>query len=308
MTATRTGTCALLAALALAATAVAAAAPLETHDVLLNHFGGKIQQFRGGILIDTIAGTSSSWAGVAVTRQRHVATVRRTPDIGLERFDPGVGPIGGGPIADILLPVDVDAFSDGTFVIADLNSDALRLVDGAGAGAGSIANGTMDGPAALAVAPDDTVWVANRNSQDVDRFDRAGNDLGGFALGFDPGDIAIDPDDGTLWISNRLTGTIVHRSPTGADLGSIDTGIAASPTVPLDTIGINRAGVLLALDVVGSAVLGFDREGNPVGSFPVPQPSTPFRLVVVPEPLAAAGGGAAAAALLALAARRRRRA
>ena len=284
------------------------AAPLETNDVLLNHYGGKIQQYRGGILVDTITGTSTSWAGVAVTRQRNVATVRRTPDIGLEFFAPGGGPIGGRPITGMLLPTEVEVFADGTFVIPDQNADALKLVSAAGVVVDTFTNATMDGPIALAVAPDDTVWVANRKSQDVDRFDRAGNDIGGFALGFEPGEIALDPDDGTLWIASRLTGAIVHRSTEGAALGSVATGISASALVPFDSFGINRAGILLALDLAGSSVLGFDREETPVGSFPVPQPNNPFRLVVVPEPGAEAAAGAAAAALPGFAARRRRRA
>jgi len=305
----RTGstlTICLLAALALLPAARAGAAPLEPGDVLLNHFGGKIQQFRGDALLDTIfGGTTDSWAGVAATRAGLVATMYRSPEVGIAVFDPGDDLVGEPPVAGMTVPTDIDAFSDGAFAVPSRNDDEIFLVTAAGDVLDTIPD-PMSGPTALDVAPDDTIWVVNHNSQDVEHFSRAGADLGGFALGFEPGEIVVDPADGTLWITNRSTGAVQHRSAAGAVLGEIDTGITASGTTPLLGLAMTADGILLVLDVVESRILRFTRAGVADGEIDVPEPDTPFRLTVVPEP-GAAGASVAAATLLGVAARRRAR-
>jgi len=296
-----------LAVLAALAAAPVGAATLEAGDVLLNHFGGKIQQYRSGGLVDTIVGgTTDSWAGVAATRTGLVATMYRTPVVGIAIFDPGDGLIGEPPVGGIPVPTDIDAFSDGAFAVASQNTDEIVLLSAAGAVLGAIDNATMNGPIALDVAPDDTIWVVNHNSQDVEHFSRAGADLGGFALAFEPGEIVVDPADGTLWITNRSTGAVQHRSVAGAILGEIDTGISASGTTPLLGLAMTADGILLVLDVAESRIRRFTRAGVADGEIEVPAPDTPFRLTVVPEP-GAAGASVAAATLLGAAARRRAR-
>ena len=270
-------------------------------DVLLDHFGGKIQQFRAGVLIDTFASTTSSWAGVAATPSGVIATVYRSPTIGLALFAAAGQSTGEPAVVGIVIPTDVDVFADQTFVVADQNGDVLKLVSAAGQVVGTFSTATMDGPFGVDVAADDTVWVANRFSEDVDHFSREGNDLGGFALGFEPGEVVVDPEDGSLWIAEALTGTIQHRSAVGQDLGSLATGITASDSIPLQGLAITSDGILLVVDKVGSKVLRFTRSGVPDGFFAIPQPDTPFRMITVPEPLGGIGALVAVVALLVVA-------
>jgi hypothetical protein len=293
--------------LALAAPPVGAAT-LERGDVLLNHFGGKIQQYRGSGVVDTILpGATDSWAGVAATRAGLVATMYRTPVVGLSLFDPGEGVLDEPTVAGITVPTDLEAFSDGGFAVASQNQNEIVLLSAAGAVLGAIDNATMSLPFGLDVAPDDTIWVASRGSQDVDHFSRAGADLGGFALGYEPGEIVVDPADGSLWIANRLTGAVQHRSAAGALLGTVATGVTANTTTPLHGLAMTGDGILLVLDVVESRILRFTRAGAPDGEIDVPVPDNPFRLTVVPEPEAAASALAAAVTLLGVAAGRARR-
>ncbi len=290
----------------LVASAASAIAP-EQDDILLNHFGGKIQQLRGGALVDTITSSTDSWAGAVVTPAGGFATLYRTPSVGLSRFDADGDVIAEPTIAGITVPADLDILSDGTFVVADSTQDVVHLVSANGAVVGTISNATMMSPHGLAVAPDDTIWVVNRESEDVDHFHRGGADLGGFALGFEPGEIAIDPADGTLWIADRVSGSIEHLSTVGTDLGSVPTGITTSGGAPFDGLGITSGGLLLVIDRADGELLGFERNGSPVGASAIPDPDNLFRLTVVPEPSALAGALAGFSALLGCCARRRAR-
>jgi hypothetical protein len=288
----------------LVASAAGAITP-EQDDILLSHFGGKIQQFRGGVLVDTITSTTDAWVGAVATPDGGFATLYRTPATGLARFDADGGVIAEPTIAGIPVPTDLDVLSDGTFVVADSTQDEVHLVSAAGAVVGTITNATMMSPFGLAVAPGDTIWVVNRGSEDVDHFHRDGTDLGGFALGFEPGEIAIDPADGTLWIADRVSGSIAHRSTAGDDLGSVPTGITTSGGSSFDGLGISSGGLLLVIDRADTQLLGFERNGTPIGESAIPDPDNLFRLTVVPEPSACAGTLAGLGALLGCRERRR---
>jgi DNA-binding beta-propeller fold protein YncE len=267
---------------------------LEDGDVLLDHFGGKIQQIRHGSIVDTFTSATSSWAGVAATRDGIVATVHRTPSTGLSLFPAGGGPVAEPAVSGVALPTDLDVFPDGTFAILDTNGNAVKLVSPAGASLGTLTSPTVQSPFGLAVGRRQTVWVASRDTQHVDHLARDGTSLGGFDIDFDPGEIVVDPADGTLWIAGATTGAIAHRDPYGADLGSVATGITASQQVPFNGLAITRSGDLLAVDRAGSQLLAFDRSGASEGALELVAPDSPFRIVVVPEP---ASRGAAVAAL-----------
>lgn len=289
----------LLGALGSLVAATAGAIPPQEGDVLLNHFGGKLQQLRGGVVVDTITSTTSSWVGAVATPGGGFATIYRTPATGLARFDADGDVIAAPTIAGIPVPTDLDVLSDGTFVVANQNGDQVNLVSAAGAVVGTLTSATMLQPYALAVAADDTIWIANRGSESVDHFHRNGTDLGGFALDFEPGEIAIDPADGTLWIAHRLAGTIAHRTTAGGNLGAVPTGATVSASHPFDGLGITSSGTLLVIDHADGELLGFERDATPVGETPIPDPLLPFRLTVVPEPGAFAGAVAGFLAVLA---------
>ncbi|MGD9648798.1 MAG: hypothetical protein AB7U73_24010 [Pirellulales bacterium] len=138
----------------------------------------------------------------------------------------------------------------------------------------------MDGPSGLALAPDDSLWVVNRNSQDISHLNQDGTDLGGFSLGFEPSDVVVDPTDGTLWISELNAQQLRHYSSTGTALGSFTTAVVGS----LNGLGISSDGTLHVAGSGSTSILRYSSAGSLVGSLPINNPAVPFRLTVVPVP------------------------
>lgn len=273
-------------------------------DVLLNNFSGaNVEQISAaGALKHTFTGTGGFWVGAALTPDAKLVTVHRSPDTGVNIF-----------LADgteqstftFINPVPGDAvvFADGTIAVSALNSDRVDLYNQAGASLGFISKAGMDRPFGLALAVDDTLWIASLNSQDLTHLAQNGTDLGGFSLGFDPGDVVVDPTDGTLWVSERSSTDLHHYTVPGASLGSFTTAVTGN----FDGLGIASDGTLHVTGSTSTSIFRYSSAGLLLGSLPIDTVGgQPFRLAVVPVPEPSALVEAGFGLLIFVAVRRRR--
>jgi hypothetical protein len=161
----------------------------------------------------------------------------------------------------------------GSFVDASDNFWLCDIADN-GSGGGTITKSTKAGvwlqtvqltffPGDLVVAPDGTLWVADRNNRKVVHFAANGTQLGSFqtsVAGLFSG-IAM-ASDGTLFVTGESSSSIFHYTSTGTLLGSFPIGITSGNPVFIGISGcgdasayctakVNSLGCLPAIDWTG---------------------------------------------------------
>jgi sugar lactone lactonase YvrE len=141
--------------------------------------------------------------------------------------------------------------------------------------------GQLTHPAAVAIAPDGTVWVADSDS--VLQFNGAGEILNRFEDTGGPGlrefngaqGIAVDPE-GNFWVANTLNGQLQKYDSEGEFIRAIGPGQLGEPTdVDLDGEGNvwavdSSADEVVVFDDSGQLLLQFGSTGSGAGEFQEP--------------------------------------
>ncbi len=97
-----------------------------------------------------------------------------------------------------------------------------------------------EAPRGVAVTADNTVWVANTNSNTVTRLDFNGNLLATIEVGTAPTGLSVDKA-GKIWVTNRDSDNIMRIDPaTNAYDLTVDLGAGAGPYTYSDMTGIIR--------------------------------------------------------------------
>jgi VCBS repeat-containing protein len=288
-----------LAALALALATLAAlplapaqAVTLQPGQILLNDYDGQaIRQYSSsGTLLQSFAGTGSSWSGIAITPTGSLVTASRSGPSEIKLFA-DTGSLTGS-FASVSGVQDVSVFADGTLAVTTFGITLTRYSP-AGTLLGTTTLPGVSNAAGTTVGSDNILYIADAGNAQIAKVNASGAFLGTFALGFNAADLVMSPLDGTLWISNASGGTIHHYTTAGAALGSFATGFSGSAF----GIGIAPDGQsLYSVSYTSTAVRHLSLTGTLLDSFTVPTGNYLMTVVPAPEPgsallLAGAGAG-----------------
>jgi len=128
----------------------------------------------------------------------------------------------------------------------------------------------------LGIGPEvGTLWAAKEGSNQVVRFDKAGNTLASFpgttydAAAEAPEGVAVDFADGTLWIVDDVTDLVYHTQTDGTLISSFSTALYdAAATSPQGIAADPTDGTLWLVDNVSHRVYNVTKQGALVSSFP----------------------------------------
>ena len=265
-----------------------ARAAFQQGDILLNLFGGPLQQYRAdGTVVNSYTGPGSAWEGATPIGNDKLVTTRRSPTPGINIFDTN-GNISTFNLEAGTTPGDVSVFSDGTLAISDQNGRVL-FYSQAGAFIKSVTHPDFSSrsPFGSAVASDDTLWIAAPdkpfpNSSALYHFSSDGSFLGKMELPFTAYEVAIDPTDGTFWLPKFSGATLYNFSSNGLELSHFTTLIGHG----FISVAASNDGTVFVSGSGESSIYHYSRSGELLGSFSVGTPGRPLfmNIVTVPEP------------------------
>jgi phospholipase C len=145
--------------------------------------------------------------------------------------------------------------------------------------AASIGQGHLADPYGVAVAPDGSLWVADRGRSLVDHFSADGEFLGSIGAGrlSQPDGVAVD-SAGDVWVADTGQDQIAEFSPAGQELQSF--GSAGSGNGQLDQpqgLAFDSSGDVWIADQDNNRVEEFSGTGAYLGQQPV---ATPFSIAI----------------------------
>ena len=173
-------------------------------------------------------------SGINVTNPTSpgAATVDNTGVLSIAGTD-GVTPSASTGDVSISLSAVPNTSLAGNLVSAITAGAGISVTNPTGVGAatvGFLSAGTLLGTFATGTNPQDVaidqsgnVWVANNNSNTLEKFSSAGTLLGTFATGTNPHYVAID-QSGNVWVTNYGANTLEKFSSAGTLLGTFTTG------------------------------------------------------------------------------------
>lgn len=252
---------------------------VRNQDILVNNDDGRVIQYspNGTHLLTTEASSGVFPRGVTLTQSGQILVggswgFEFGDFAGFAVFDQASG----SQFNYVITPEvsgtggDIDVFSDGTIVRADVNGMVLMYSE-QGLLVRTIDSFIMSRPSGLFVDSNDELWVGEQGvlhqpgNTTVWHFDRDGVFLGSFPTTISVGDL-VRADDGTLWLRDLHSSDILHYSASGQYLGLITA--ALDPLLGY-ALGITRDQELLITNSSASSILRYDFNGNLLGAFPV---------------------------------------
>ncbi|MCP3916771.1 MAG: hypothetical protein GY711_14540 [bacterium] len=234
---------------------------------LLVHTGPpeEIRHFQpdGTLVAQTATDGANRWTGATLTRGGLWAAAHELPATGVKLFDATGVELLDFPTPEVLLPGEVNEFSDGTLAVLDRMEDNVDYYTPQGVHIGFVDLPNQTEFVAGAIDANDELWLANRAGSTIWRVHRDGSLLDVFTAGNTPWDVVV-ADDGTLWTMGRasvtsMEGRVRHYTPDGTLLSAFDLPFLASG------IGLAPDGTLWLSNA--STILNFTPSGTQIGQF-----------------------------------------
>ena len=281
------------------------AAAFVPGEILIPDYGHSVWGYSAdGTLLQTYTSTGSAVSQTALTPEGNLVTGFLVPGhYGLNITNPNGTVITSFAATGVQVNGDVSVFPDGTLALVDQFSNNVQFRSPTGVLLQTVSLPGLANAYGTTVGADGLLYVTAIDSRNMARVNAAGTWLGNISLGFQPGDVVMNPRDGTLWFSGYGNGQVMHSRTDGTLLGSFPTGFITA----FSGIGLAPDNNSVFVAALNGPVKHFDLSGHLLGSFPLPGPNGgSVFLTVVPNPTPEPGCAAllGLGALL-LAARRR---
>jgi streptogramin lyase len=266
---------------------IGARAQLPPGEFLLSRYG-----FGGGAAIDRYdsagnlvwqvpAVNSSQWIGSTITPSNQIAVSCHSPWNAVRLLDMNGVEVASFNTPQVTgVPGEVGVFSDGTFAICDapeLLFGNIDLYSASGTYVATFQLGWPSRPFGNYVDSNDILWVCDTHPSAlaIRKFDRGGNVIDTWNVGFPPSDVQVAVD-GTVWTRNSANGDVYHLSASGAVLSSF-------PTINTNTAwGIARApdGTIYTTDLNATTVARWAPNGASLGQFALAPGTQPVFITI----------------------------
>src|SRR5450432_1225990 len=200
--------------------------PFTAGEILLNNYGGaNVQRYTSsGGLEQTFTGIGVEWRGASLTPTGDLVTSFDSPNEGIDIFN-FAGTNIGAFVTGNDIQGDVSVFANGTLALNDQSNSTVQLYTQGGASLGNVSMPGVTDPLGNTVGADNVLYVAGLLSGNIGKVSQSGSFLGTISLGFDPGDLVMNPIDGTLWVSDYNNDLVKHITTSGTVLGSFSIGL-----------------------------------------------------------------------------------